>query len=79
MEVHLDILYFILRFLFYLFVAFPVCMAVHEFGLASLILVLTIINLIIVVKTSIPRIYPEWQGAQGGIPSDGLQLVQLVR
>jgi hypothetical protein len=40
---------------------------------------LAIINLIIFLNTSIPTQYPKWQGAQGGIPNDGLQLVQLLR
>jgi hypothetical protein len=40
---------------------------------------LALINLIIFLNTIIPGQYPEWQGAQAGIPSDGLQLLQLIR
>jgi hypothetical protein len=39
----------------------------------------TMINLAIFLNTSIPTQYPKWQGAQAGIPNDGLQLVQLLR
>jgi hypothetical protein len=40
---------------------------------------LVIIYLLNFLNTIIPHPYPSWQGAQGGIPSDGLQLVQLLR
>jgi hypothetical protein len=40
---------------------------------------LTIINFLNFLNTSIPAYYPKWQGIQGGIPTDGLQLVQLLK
>jgi hypothetical protein len=40
---------------------------------------LAIINLIGFLNSSLPRYYDPWQGIQGGIPNDGLQLVQLMR
>jgi hypothetical protein len=39
----------------------------------------TILNLFNFLNTIIPYHYPKWQGVQAGIPSDGLQLVQLLR
>jgi hypothetical protein len=40
---------------------------------------LTIINFVTVLNTSIPGYYAKWQGIQGGIPNDGLQMVQLFQ
>lgn len=40
---------------------------------------LTIINLINFLWTIVPQNYPEWQGAQAGIPNDGRQIIQLLR
>ncbi len=40
---------------------------------------LTLINLANFLWASIPQNYPEWQGAQAGIPNDALQLIQLQR
>ena len=40
---------------------------------------LALINFINFLYTSIPGHYPKWQGVQGGIPNDALQLVNLFR
>ena len=40
---------------------------------------LTIISLINLLNSSIPRPYPAWQGAQAGLPNDGMQLVRLFQ
>jgi hypothetical protein len=39
---------------------------------------LTIISLVNFLNSSIPRSYPAWQGAQAGIPNDGMQLMELL-
>ncbi|MFB9973985.1 hypothetical protein FPQ10_06915 [Allobacillus sp. SKP2-8] len=39
----------------------------------------TIFNLIQFIATVIPITYPRWMGAYNGHPSDGLQLLQLVK
>ena len=39
----------------------------------------TMINLLMFLNTSIPMHYPDWQGAQAGIPNDGLQLLHLFK
>jgi hypothetical protein len=40
---------------------------------------LTLINLVNFLWTVIPQNYPEWQGAQAGIPNDGRQIIQLLK
>jgi hypothetical protein len=161
----MDTIFFVMRFLMYMFIASPVCLLLHELGHASMILLLTeqkvtfqfgeqgvkrefengrlkiilnvelsalffcrylledksklsryqdfwisiggplssllftfisgilwltsngsdpwtglaLINFISLLNTSLPRHYPKWQGVQGGLPSDGLQLMQLLR
>jgi len=31
------------------------------------------------INSSLPRHYPKWQGVQGSIPNDGLQLVEIIK
>ena len=38
---------------------------------------LVVINLVAFLYSSIPGHYAKWMGAQGGLPNDGLQVVQL--
>ncbi len=40
---------------------------------------LAVINLINLLNSGIPQRDPVWQGAQAGIPNDGLQLLQLIQ
>lgn len=40
---------------------------------------LAIFNAFNFLNTAIPRENPQWQGAQAGIPNDGLQLVNLFK
>jgi hypothetical protein len=40
---------------------------------------LAFINLISLLNSSLPRNYEDWQGVQGGIPNDALQLIHLFQ
>ncbi len=39
----------------------------------------TAINLAIFLNASIPWVYPQWQGVQAGVPSDGRQVMDLIQ
>jgi hypothetical protein len=47
-------------------------------GWATLWTILFIINLIAFLNTAFPWTYPNWQGIQAGIPSDGRQILKLL-
>ncbi|WP_144513111.1 hypothetical protein [Bacillus sp. FJAT-22090] len=46
-----------------------------SFSLKSLLL----LNLFIFLSSAIPYTYPSWEGALGGIPTDGLRILRLAR